>query len=275
MPPDPDVKMHSTYHDCRANQYGYRLDADDQIVFGVEPMNMRDEAIEVSLTVTWEYVSAAHNTFKELTPYWFDIGGCQGSEKPAEPASSFSYSSKPVKAPTSGVIALIGGHLHDGGTYLELLKQGEPYCTTQAQYKNGHIVSIGTCQDLRYKKDDDFSIVAHYDTSGHTPMAHPDGELEPVMGIALVYALEQHGHKTHLARNILLASFFIIVISAAASVVWLRITKTEVSSILPDRVRRHFKGYRIVLNDQMHRFGVAPSNQEPLLEGQDPEEYRG
>lgn len=259
---------------ARENHYGYRLDADDQIVFGFEAMNMKDEKSDVMLTVTWEYVSAAPNSFKELTPYWFDVGGCRGSEQPAQPASTFSYSSKPVKAPTSGVIAFTGGHLHDGGTYLELLRQGEPYCTSQAQYKNGHIVSIGTCQDLRYMKGDNFSIVAHYDTSKHTPMAHPDGELEPVMGIALVYALEERANKKHLARNIILISFFTVVISAGASIVWLRVTKTGVSSIVPDHVRRRFTGYRIALDDQLHRFGVGSSIREPLLEGQDSGEYR-
>ena len=66
-------------------------------------MNMQEGDRDVSLVVTWEYVPQPPEDFQHVQPYWFDVTGCGNSEVPAQPDAVFSFSSNPVKAPTSGV----------------------------------------------------------------------------------------------------------------------------------------------------------------------------
>ncbi|PKS11565.1 hypothetical protein jhhlp_003330 [Lomentospora prolificans] len=54
-----------------------------------------------------------------------------------------------------------------------------------------HISSIRTCRDLgRFAVGDELSIKAYYNFTQHQPMAGHHGGLEPVMGISILYVLE-------------------------------------------------------------------------------------
>ena len=199
-------------------------------------MNMQEGERDVSLAVTWEYIPQPPEDFRHVKPYWFDVTGCGNSEVPAQLDAVFSFSSAPVKAPTSGVAAMVIGHLHDGGTHLQVTREGRPFCVTRAVYENGHINQITRCDNLAYSRGDEFSITAHYNTSKHVPMAHPDGELEPVMGIALIYAVQdspQEGErkhrkkkKHHFGKHVSIGVFSTVFVAALFALWWIRSRKT-------------------------------------------------
>jgi hypothetical protein len=232
-------------------------------------MNMDEEEKDVVLTVTWEYLPSIAPTFKAVQPYWFDIGGCGPSSLPAKEDSDFTYSSPTSKAPTSGLIAFAGGHLHNGGTHLDLLKQGDPCCRAVAAYKNEHIDQITACSNIPYSKGDEFSIVAYYNTSQHKPMTHHDGELEPVMGIAIIYAVEDqptHHHKSNTLRNVVLAAIFGAILSMLACLMWLRYNRKSSRSVVPAWLRDRYKGNRIARDGSDHSHGRGERQYQTLLD---------
>lgn len=176
---------------------------------------------DVVLTIKYEIVEGADiQNFLKVTPYWLDSGGCGPSGLPAYRNTTFEYSSPPVKGVGEGKFTFAGGHLHDGGTHIELMKNGQAVCNLNATYvryeymanSERHISSIDTCQPGNVDPGDVWSLVAHYDTRLHKPMAKSDGSLEPVMGIMLLYAANDTTEAMFTHLNTILT--WIIVIAA-------------------------------------------------------------
>jgi hypothetical protein len=176
-------------------QTGYYIGKEDQIALVVDLMNMRDvEQDDIVFTITYEYVKSAE--FTPITLYWLDVGGCGESEVPAYKSSTFNYSSPHLKGSQDGTITFVGGHLHDGGSHIDLLRNDQVFCTSEAEYDTKHIASMGVCTMLgEISPLDEWYIQAYYNTNAHEPMSLLDGSLEPVMGIMLVYVA--HGLIEH------------------------------------------------------------------------------
>lgn len=215
-------------------EYGYVVEEGDRFAFWLEVMNMRDVEREVVLTMVWEWVDVEEG-FEGVTPYWFDVGGCEGSEVPAREGEVFTYLSERVKAPGSGVVAMAAGHLHDGGTELEVMRNEKPFCTSRAGYEKEHIAEMSTCSALEYSRGDSFKIRGRYDTKKHKPMQHADRELEPVMGIALVYAVTDHSGKSGEMGvwKIVLVVLLSMVVAAGVGYAWWRYQRKEGDELVP------------------------------------------
>lgn len=171
---------------------------------------------DIVFTVTYEYIQGRHaRKFSAVTPYWLDVTGCGSSEVPAHRDTSFEYSSPPVRGLDAGSIVFAAGHLHDGGTRLELIKNGDVVCDVGAIYDayqysdiqnkavTEHVSRIETCVlPSCTTSQDEWHITAYYNTSLHEPMEMMDGSLEPVMGISLVYVAPglKH-HRPHRRRR--------------------------------------------------------------------------
>jgi hypothetical protein len=260
-------------HTCSLNKYGYMLGSEDQIALALEVMNMEEEAKDVVLTVTWEYIPSASEYFNPVQPFWFDVGGCGSSGQPAKEDSVFQYSSPKVKAPTSGIISMAAAHLHNGGTHLEVLRNGSPCCTSYASYENDHISEMTTCSDLSYSRGDDFSVIAYYNTSKHAPMTHGDGELEPVMGISIIYAVEDRKSHKHGKRvGGIIAAFFAISLVLSLGFVWYRAQRKKSKNVVPVWLSRQYKDIRsMVVGPLQNR--RSRQSYEPLLDHQSTERH--
>ncbi|EXJ74615.1 uncharacterized protein A1O5_02912 [Cladophialophora psammophila CBS 110553] len=174
---------------------------------------------DIVFTITYEYIEGRHiQDFYAVTPYWLDVGGCKTSDVPAYRDSIFNYSSPILKGVPQGMITFVGGHLHDGGTHIDLTKNGRVVCRLNALYDRyryqddgklmEHVSIIETCETpAKTVTKDEWSIVACYNTSLHEPMEMMDGSLEPVMGIMLVYVaqgLERHGMSRTMSLSVIL-----------------------------------------------------------------------
>lgn len=173
---------------------------------------MIDVPRDAYLTMTFEYIPGMPAAFSQVQSLWLDIGGCGSSELPAEPDKHFDYTSPSWTSDVSGRVTFVAGHLHDGGTRLEVMKNGGLVCEAVAGYgplqggelarrhEHGgthdgmpdmgmmHISSMSSCENAgRVEEGDQWTVTAHYDTTLHAPMLNHDGTLEPIMGIALVY----------------------------------------------------------------------------------------
>lgn len=200
---------------------GYHIASGDRISFAGELMNLRDTSQRVIFSMVWEYIPSIPSGFEEAIPYWLDIGGCSDSNKPAKQGIEFSYISPTLNLNFNGRVAFVGGHLHDGGTRLEIFRNDRIVCVATADYssvevsalKLEHISSISGCQDVSMvEPGDKWHLMAHYDTIQHAPMFSNDGTLEPVMGIALAYVVKDPlpsypGGRLWLAALIVLVLF--------------------------------------------------------------------
>lgn len=187
----------------RLSKSGYYIGPDDEIAIAVDLMNIRqsDPQDDIVFTITYEYIMGdvpRPGDFSPITLYWLDVGGCQSSDVPALSNSTFIYTSPVLTGAQDGVITFVGGHLHDGGTYINLVKNGQIACAASADYSpyanvedegtTEHISAIDTCiMPGETTPSDSWQIAAYYDTATHAPMALMDGSLEPVMGIMLAY----------------------------------------------------------------------------------------
>jgi hypothetical protein len=193
---------------------GYFLAKESILATAVELMNETPNNLTGILTIDYEFVPASPfpPLFKNLTSVWLDVGGCGSSDKPSKPNDHFTLTmSSPWEVSkaflSSGTAHLVsaGGHLHDGGTHIEIIHNDATICDSTATYgatsgyvepTSGmqHISNMSLCgskeffgEDSIVRAGDKFSLRAHYNTSAHDGMYEADGSLAPVMGIGVLY----------------------------------------------------------------------------------------
>lgn len=189
-------------------------------------MNEISTPQDAVVTITYEYIPSPPSSFSRVKPVWLDIGGCDTADRAASPNTTFEYSSIPWTSNFTGEITWMVGHLHDGGTHLQVLMNNASICECIAAYGqtpgyidsgtgsmnmsmpgmsgsmdvNGtsttmqHISSMSACTGGQMRVGDSWSVNAFYNTSEHKPMMNTDGSLASVMGISLFYvAVNQTG----------------------------------------------------------------------------------
>jgi hypothetical protein len=98
-------------------------------------MNMNAGAKTVYLTMYYDYVEGHPAHFKEVKPVWFDVAQCGTSEvSGGSPNTKFDIRATTWTANFDGEILHAGGHLHDGGTVVDLLVDGKVVCKSEATY---------------------------------------------------------------------------------------------------------------------------------------------
>jgi hypothetical protein len=169
-----------------------------------ELMNGNKKAQTAVLTITYEYIPYLPEDFSIATPIWLDIGGCHSELPVPSDNTSFELESPAWKATINGRVANVVSHLHDGGVKIELQRDGEGVCVSEAEYemvskskghKHGmemsHITNMSKCHNVgRMRAGEQWAVKAQYDLGKHEPMLDEHGKPEPVMGIAVVYAVE-------------------------------------------------------------------------------------
>jgi hypothetical protein len=87
---------------------------------------------------------------KEVTPVWLDVANCRDSQHSVpegESRHTYSWTSS-----ISGTVKSVGGHLHDGGTWVAVANgaTGAEICKSTASYGTkpeylGHLDGMSTC----------------------------------------------------------------------------------------------------------------------------------
>jgi hypothetical protein len=188
----------------RTEKIGYWFGNGDNISMDTELMNANEGERTVAVTITYEYIPYLPEGFSIATPLWLDIGGCH-SEIPVPPKSNkFELGSPVWTSPINGHVVTVVSHLHDGGVNLRLQKDGQDVCVSEAEYgsvstseahhygkETSHITRMFECYGVgNMSVGEEWTVRARYDLEKHEPMLNGYGEPEPVMGIAMVYVVE-------------------------------------------------------------------------------------
>jgi len=197
----------------RATKTGYRLDS-SPIALLAMLVNYGSTNATVAVTMEYEYILGSPDGFKPSTPLWLDIAGCYtSSEVPLKGTGISTYSMPVPHNVTNPATAIwMAGHLHDSGVSVSILHNNQTLCNSVAAYSsapdqdhsdgshtgsmpaaNTHISDMSACnQPKLLKPGDKLSITADYDTTKHSPMTDAKGKMERIMGIAMVYMVEEN-----------------------------------------------------------------------------------
>jgi hypothetical protein len=186
---------------------GYHLTSGDTLILESQLMNMEDKEKWVWVTVTYEYLLGPQSDLKSGSYAWKSLnlataGTCPISKINPFGASNLTSESNPKslqlvehsipwQAPFDGFILMTGGHMHDGGTSVEILLNDNLICTSVPTYrKTGvehgamsrsdsgsahnmeieHIVAQSRCvfpDGIPIKKGDRMYLRANYDFRQH------------------------------------------------------------------------------------------------------------
>jgi len=114
---------------------GYPVYPADRFGLIADLMNMNPSSKQVYMTMYYDYVEDHPAGFGEVKPVWFDVAQCGTSEIGGGTAGSkFTISALPWTANFDGEVLSIGGHIHDGGTHLDVTANGKVACTSTAYY---------------------------------------------------------------------------------------------------------------------------------------------
>lgn len=130
--------------------------------------------------------------------------------------TTFQYTSPAWTANATGRITSAVGHLHDGGTHLDILNNNQSICDCVTAYGQNpgymdpmssmgmsgmsmgtHISYTSSCSDGQVNLGDNLIVTAYYNTSEYAPMLNTDGTLADIMGIGILYlAQNETGSST-------------------------------------------------------------------------------
>ncbi len=197
----------------RTEKSGYYISHADRVWMMTELMNEHPASRTAILTITYEYIPYKSDDFQSVTSIWLDIGGCRSSEM-AVPTdkTSFHFCSPGWKSTVNARIICVLGHLHDGGAHLDVRKDDESVCRSVPKYDDkgmdhghghelvrrhgagmdmSHITEMSMCHNIgRIQAGEEWTVRADYDIAAHPPMLDASGEPEGVMGIAVMYVVE-------------------------------------------------------------------------------------
>lgn len=109
--------------------------AKDRFGLITDLMNMNAGAKTVYLTMYYDYVEGHPANFQEVKPVWFDVAQCGISEVSGRTnGAQFNVKATPWKTNFDGEVLEAGGHLHDGGTAIDLIVDGKTVCTSTPTY---------------------------------------------------------------------------------------------------------------------------------------------
>jgi hypothetical protein len=98
-------------------------------------MNMNMQAKEAYLTIYYDYVDGHPAAMSEVKPVWLDAFQCGTSEVSGRtPGAKFDFASTPWVANFDGEVLGAGGHLHDGGTQLDVIVDSKVICSSVPTY---------------------------------------------------------------------------------------------------------------------------------------------
>jgi hypothetical protein len=189
----------------------YGLDLNNKFFGGAwELMSLSKERMQLHIALTFEFVSKSTPGYKPAVMVWIDVTNCgRESEFPAK-TGVYQIASKEFTVSGDGEWLTGIGHVHDGGTKVDLFVNGNLSCSSKQMYSNRrggwleptdgsviesmvmppntHISDVSVCKDWgEVKKGDKVKVIAYYNDTQYMQMKNSKGRLEGQMGIMFTY----------------------------------------------------------------------------------------
>lgn len=198
-------------------QYKYGIDWPSRFQFLAEYMSALPEDLDIYLAITFEYIEkekAEAAQYKESYMIWNAV------PTPKYENGTYTHNSADLVVAKSGILLQGMGHMHDGGTKVELYVNDKLACDSKMYYNSRpgygaglmprehinavdsesdgpahahdpfgmqHISDPGACTNFGYvNKGDKMHVKAYYNTKEYDVMKH-QGKTEEQMGIMRVY----------------------------------------------------------------------------------------
>lgn len=160
-------------------KFAHKITGSTSATMTFELMNESKKAQEYYMEFRYEVLdisAPAAAGYKQTLGIWMDIGGCTGSDVPAQ-TGKYQIESPIFKVNHGGRLLDTAAHLHDGGTHMEVLRNGEVICSTSVLYGRKpetreaageghgmlHISDAHVCRDFgSVKKGDELKVIAYY-----------------------------------------------------------------------------------------------------------------
>lgn len=114
---------------------GYPVYKADRFGLIVDLMNMNTASKSVYLTIYYDYIDGHPAHFEEVKPVWMDAFQCMTSEISGRtPGAKFDFAAPAWISNFEGEVMGAGGHLHDGGTKLDVMVDGRVICSSVPTY---------------------------------------------------------------------------------------------------------------------------------------------
>jgi hypothetical protein len=114
---------------------GYPVYPKDRFGLITDLMNMNPGAKTVYMTMYYDFLDGHPSHFQEVKPVWFDVAQCGISEVSGRtPGAKFEIRAPAWTANFDGEVHVAGGHLHDGGTAIDLITEGKTVCKSTPTY---------------------------------------------------------------------------------------------------------------------------------------------
>jgi hypothetical protein len=214
---------------------GYALEAHDTFMLNTELQNWTDKEKFVWETITYEIMDGTRQDYTSSKIVWLTIGKeenpsmglCHyfGAVEAPWGATNLTGRDQPIKAAFSehsriwrpdqgGRILQAAGHLHDGGSSVDIYQNDQLFCSSEAKYETGgeppvshsgmnmkrqleggdwknteipHITSLSRCnfpEGKPMKAGDGLYMAANYDLDKYRGVKQADGKIDMIMGMA-------------------------------------------------------------------------------------------
>jgi hypothetical protein len=184
---------------------GYYIGVADQFVMQAEIVNYNPKPQKWYIAADIEYTPGKPAGAEDVSVTDFNVVGCSGfidaGYYAPDGAAQWNKTSPKFILSQDGTILRALGHLHDGGTNVQLLVNGKVVCDSKATYGGAQgtlvnddgstwesISSMSSCHDpVPVKKGDVMTIVSAYDTDLHPLRQSPSGGKMEEMGIYTIF----------------------------------------------------------------------------------------
>jgi hypothetical protein len=166
---------------------GYHIKKDSPIIMNIDIVNYNSEDINVYASADMEYIDGKPAEYLDASPVFVPVTACDplamlpGIIQMPKGQSKFSLQSSGIIAAEDSILFTFRGHMHDGGSNIEVKVNDKMVCNSRAFYGGpGHvgktsdgktwetISDMVTCPEgVVVRKGDKISLNANYDLDAH------------------------------------------------------------------------------------------------------------
>jgi hypothetical protein len=182
-----DAEAHYSTKAVPEKKTGYHIKKNSPILMNIDIVNYNKDDMNVYASVDMEYIVGANAEYLDASPVFVPVTVCDraaivpGIVQIPKGQSKWSLKSTGLIAAEDSILFLFRGHMHDGGSNIEVKINDKTVCNSQALYGGpGHvgrnsdggkwetIRDMVTCPEgVVVKKGDSISLNANYDLDAH------------------------------------------------------------------------------------------------------------